>query len=131
MLKSFMGVFLQGSDNTRQSVDTSKLDLEDVVQLASRIGQEYARAKQIADRLELLKPTIRAKIGLRHDSDEITEAKLKRLTENDPEYVEFLEELATAKGSSEKLRIRYESYKNLFEAKRSMLSYKKAEMNIL
>ena len=102
-----------------------------MVQLASRIGQEYARAKQIADRLELLKPTIRAKIGLRHDSDEITEAKLKRLTENDPEYVEFLEELATAKGSSEKLRIRYESYKNLFEAKRSMLSYKKAEMNIL
>ena len=118
-------------DSTNQVVDSSKLDLEDVVQLASRIGQEYARAKQISDRLELLKPTVRAKISIRHDVGDMTEAKLKRLTENDAEYVEFIEELATAKGNSEKLRIRYESYRNLFEAKRSMLSYKKAEMSIL
>ena len=31
----------------------------------------------------------------------------------------------------DKLRIRYESYKNLFEARRSLLSYQKAEMKLL
>ena len=114
-----------------KGIDTTHLDLEEVVQITSRIGQEFAKAKQITDRLELLKPTIRARISLRLESEKLSEAKLKRLTENDPEYVEFIEELAQAKGESERLRIRYESYRNLFEAKRSMLSYKKAEMNML
>ena len=59
------------------------------------------------------------------------EAKLRRLTETDAEYVEFIEKLAQAKGDSERLRIRYESYKNLFEARRSLLSYQKAEMKLL
>ena len=36
----------------------------------------------------------------------------RRLTETDPEYVTFLEKLAAAKGECDKLRIRYESYKN-------------------
>jgi hypothetical protein len=53
------------------------------------------------------------------------------MTETDAEYVDFLEKLIAAKGECEKLRIRYESYKNLFEARRSLLSYQKAEMKLL
>jgi hypothetical protein len=108
-----------------------KLGLEEIVHLANRIGLEYATAKREAERLELLKPTVRARVSLRLDDGEVTEAKLKRLTETDAEYVEFIERLAQAKGESDRLRIRYESYKNLFEARRSMLSYQKAEMKLL
>jgi len=108
-----------------------KLGLEDIVHLANRIGLEYATAKRDAERLELLKPTVRSRVSIRLDDDSMTEAKLRRLTETDSEYVAFIEDLAQAKGESERLRIRYESYKNLFEARRSLLSYQKAEMKLL
>ena len=108
-----------------------KLGLEEIVHVANRIGLEYANAKRDAERLELLKPTVRARIAIRLDDASISEAKLRRLTETDPEYIEFIEKLVMAKGESDKLRIRYESYKNLFEAKRSLLSYQKAEMKLI
>jgi hypothetical protein len=107
------------------------LGLEDIVHVANKIGLQYADAKKEAERLELMKPTVRAKIALRMDTGKISETKLKRLTETDNEYVAYLELLAFAKGESERLRIRYESYKNLFEARRSVLSYQKAEMKLL
>lgn len=110
---------------------TDKLGLEEIVHLANRVGLEYAAAKREAERLELLKPTVRAQVSIRLDDGEITEAKLRRLTETDSEYVEFVEKLAQAKGEADRLRIRYESYKNLFEARRSLLSYQKAEMKLL
>jgi hypothetical protein len=118
------------SDKTSERA-SDKLGLEDIVHLANKIGLEYAGAKKDADRLELLKPTVRARIMIRLDDGTLNETKLRRLTEVDPEYVEFIEALATAKGECDKLRIRYESYKNLFEARRSLLSYQKAEMKLL
>lgn len=119
--------------NLRSDGTTSgdKLGLEEIVHLANKIGLEFANAKREAERLELLKPTVRARIAIRLDNGEISEVKLKRLTETDPEYIEFLDKLVNAKGESERLRIRYESYKNLFEAKRSLLSYQKAEMKLI
>lgn len=103
-------------------------NLEEIVHIASKIGLEYVEAKKDFDRLELLKPTMRAKAMERYDDGQLSEAKLKRLAEMDDKYVAFLEKLSQARASSERLRIQYESYKNLFEAKRSLLSYKKAEM---
>ncbi len=108
-----------------------KLGLEDIVHLANKIGLEYATAKREAERLDLLKPTVRARVSIRLDDGELSEAKLRRLTETDDEYVNFIEQLVVAKGECDKLRIRYESYKNLFEARRSLLSYQKAEMKLL
>ena len=61
----------------------------------------------------------------------IAEAKLKRLAEADPEYLELLEHMASARAESEKLRVRYESYRSLFDAKRTMISLKKVEMKHL
>ena len=61
----------------------------------------------------------------------VVKKKIRRLAETDPDYLQFINQLVEAKSNSEKLKIRYESYKNLFEAKRSLLSYQKAEMNIL
>lgn len=116
------------------AIDTSateRLGLEEIVHLANKVGLEYAQAKKESERLELLKPTVRARVMMRLDTEELSEAKLRRMTEVDPEYVDFIEKLAEAIGESEKLRIRYESYKNLFEAKRSLLSYQKAEMKLL
>ncbi len=112
------------------SIQTEKLSLEEIVFLANKIGLEYAQAKRDAERLELLKNTVRSRVSLRLDDGSHTEAKLKRLTETDEEYVDFIEKLSDAKGSCERLKIRYESYKNLFEARRSMLSYQKAEMKL-
>ena len=114
-----------------ESGAVDKLGLEDIVRLANKIGLEYAAAKKEVDRLELMKPTIRAKIALRLENEKLTEAKLKRLTETDEEYVNYLEKMIEARNASEKLRIRYESYKNLFDARRSLLSYQKAELKLL
>ena len=108
-----------------------RLGLEDIVHLANKIGLEYANARRDAERLELLKPTVRARISIRLDDGNLTEAKLRRLTATDAEYVDFIEKLVAAKGDCERLRIRYESYKNLFEARRSLLSYQNAEMKLL
>ena len=108
-----------------------KMNLEDIVHVANKVGMEYAKAKKNAEHLELLKATKRAKAMLKYDDGKMSEAKIKRLAETDEDYVEFLVELSSAKSEAEKLRIRYESYKNLFEARRSMLSYQKAEMKLL
>lgn len=111
--------------------ELDKLGLEEIVLLTNKIGLEYASAKKEAERLELLRATVRAKIAIRLDEGQMSEAKLRRLTESDAEYVEFIERLVAARNECEKLRIRYESYKNLFEARRSMLSYQKAEMKLI
>jgi hypothetical protein len=110
---------------------SEKLGLEEIVHLANKVGLEFAKAKRDAERLDLLKPTVRARVSIRLDDGNVSEARLRRLTETDPEYVDFLEQLSHAKGECDKLRIRYESYKNLFEARRSLLSYQKAEMKLL
>ena len=108
-----------------------KLGLEEIVHISNKVGLAYVTAKKKAEHLELLKPTIRAKVALRLDNGEISEAKLKRLTEADPEYVEFLEKLSQAKIESDQLKIRYESYKNLFDARRSLLSYQREEKKLI
>ena len=108
-----------------------KLGLEEIVHISNKVGLAYVTAKKKAEHLELLKPTTRARVALRLDNGELSEAKLKRLTEADPEYVEFLEKLSQAKIESDQLKIRYESYKNLFDARRSLLSYQREEMKLI
>ncbi len=120
--------------DTKISIDTkstAKLGLEEIVHLCNKIGLEYALARRDAEKLELLKPSVKARISMRLDNGEISETKLRRFTEVDEEYLTFIHELTEARAKSEKLRIRYESYKNLFEAKRSLLSYQKAEMKLI
>ena len=108
-----------------------KLGLEEIVHISNKVGMAYVEAKKRAEHLELLKPTVRAKVALRLDTGDISEAKLKRLTEADSEYIEFLEKLSSAKIESDQLKIRYESYKNLFDARRSLLSYQREEMKLI
>ncbi len=109
----------------------ASLSLEEIVHLTNKIGLEYAVAKREAERLELLKPTQKARAMEKFDDGTYSESKLKRLAETDSNYVQFLEDLALSKYNADQLRVRYDSYKNLFEAKRSMMSYKKAEMKLL
>jgi hypothetical protein len=115
--------------STAASAD--RLGLEDIVHLANKVGLEFVAARKEAEKLELLKNTVRAKIAIRLDDGSTSEAKLRRLMETDPEYEEFLNKLVSARAEAEKLRVRYESYKNLFDARRSLLSYQKAEMKLL
>ncbi len=105
--------------------------LEEIVMIANKVGMEYVAARKELDRLELMKATVRARAMIRHDNGSTTEAKIRRLAETDDEYVSFLEELAEKKAACERLKMRYDSYKNLFEARRSMLSYQKAEMKLI
>ena len=109
----------------------SELSLEELVHIANKVGMELVEAKKACDRYELMKPIIRARIMQRLDDGETSETKLRRLMESDAEYVAFIDKLIEARAWLEKVRIRYESYKNLFEARRSMLSYRKAEMRLL
>ncbi|MFK7872282.1 MAG: hypothetical protein AB8C84_03795 [Oligoflexales bacterium] len=107
------------------------LDLEDIVRLANQVGLEYVEARRLSEKLEMLKATEKARITDSYDDGSISEAKLKRLTETDEKWVLFLDKLADARAKSEALKVRYDSYKNLFEAKRSLMSYRKAEMRHL
>lgn len=116
----------QRGDN--QSWD--KLGLEEIVRITNKVGLEYVNAKKEAEYYTLLKNTVRARVMLRLDDGTMSEAKLLRLTETDMEYVDFLEKLTDARRESDRLKVRYESYKNLFEARRSVLSYQKAEMKL-
>jgi hypothetical protein len=108
-----------------------RLGLEEIVHLANRVGLEYVTARKEAELLEMMKNTIRARISIRLDDGSVSETKLRRLMEIEPEYEDFLIKLVNARAEAERLRVRYESYKNLFDARRSLLSYQKAEMKIL
>lgn len=112
---------------------SSELNLEEIIHMANKIGLEYVEKRKDAERLELLRTSIRSKIMNRIESElqKVAEAKLKRFAEADPEYMALLEDIAAARSESEKLRIRYESYRNLFDARRTMISYKKTELRTL
>lgn len=109
----------------------SKMSLEEIVHITNKIGLEYVDAKKEAEKQELLKPSVKAKIMLSMDDGAMSEVKLKRLAESSEEYISYIEKLTELKRISERLKIRYESYKNLFEARRSLLSYQKAEMKLI
>ncbi len=116
---------------TAATTSADRLGLEEIVHLANRVGLEYVTARKEAELLDMMKNTVRARISIRLDDGSLSEAKLRRLMEIEPEYEDFLIKLVSARAEAEKLRIRYESYKNLFDARRSLLSYQKAEMKIL
>ncbi|MFY7930804.1 MAG: hypothetical protein ACOVS5_18190 [Oligoflexus sp.] len=118
-----------GSNDAAKAWD--KLGLEDIVHIANKVGLAYVEAKKTAEHYELLKPTVRARIALRLDDGKLSEAKLTRLTETDAEYLDFLEKLTEARRECDRLKVRYDSYKNLFDARRSLLSFQKEEMKLL
>lgn len=110
------------------------MNLEEIIHMANKLGLEYVEKRKQAERLELIRTSIRSKIMNRLESEEgnkIPESKLKRLAEADAEYIDLLESIAEARAESEKLRIRYESYRNLFDARRTLISYKKTELRTL
>lgn len=108
-----------------------ELNLEEMIHIANQIGLQYVEKRKHAERYELLRTPIRAKIMNRIEAEwsgKIPESRLKRLAEADQEYIDLLEQIASSRAESEALRIRYESYRNLFEAKRTLISYKKTEL---
>jgi hypothetical protein len=124
------------SSSSNATQQQRELTLEEIIQLANKIGLEYADKRRDAERLELLRTTVRSRIMNRIEADagldaSIPEGRLKRLAEADAEYVQLLEQIAQSRAEAEKLRIRYESYRNLFDAKRTMISYKKTELKTL
>lgn len=125
---------MQKSTFTQQpSVAIKEMGLEEIIQLANKIGLEYVEKRKEAEKLELLRTSVRSKIMNRIEltTEKIPEARLKRLAEADPEYISMLEKIVAARAETEKLRIRYESYKSLFDARRTMISYKKIELKTL
>lgn len=125
---------IQKNFSSNQPVTPIKeMGLEEIIQLANKIGLEYVEKRKEAERLELLRTSIRAKIMNRIEltGEKIPEARLKRLAEADMEYIELLEKIVNSRAETEKLRIRYESYKSLFDARRTMISYKKIELKTL
>jgi small nuclear ribonucleoprotein (snRNP)-like protein len=114
-----------------QAAAIDKLGLEDIVHLANKVGLEYVTARKEAERLDLLKNTVKARVSIRLDDGRMSEAKLRRVVETDDEYLQFIDQLVQARAEAERLKIRYDSYRNLFDARRSLLSYQKAEMKLV
>lgn len=110
------------------------LSLEDIIVRANRIGVEYVEKRRESERLELLRPSVRAQVMNRIEAsstERLSESRLRRLAEADAEYLDHIERLAEARAEAEKLRVRYESYRNLFDARRTLISYRKAELRAL
>lgn len=125
---------MENREDSAENSSHKELSLEEVIHIANRIGLEHVEKRREAERLELLRTSIRAQIMNRIESaspEKIPEARLKRLAEADPEYTALLEEIAKTRGEAEKLRVRYESYRDLFDAKRTMISYRKTELKTL
>jgi len=114
----------------QENIKHEALSLEEIVHKANEVGLLFVEKKREMERMDILKSTIRARIMNRLDDGNFSEAKLRRLSETEPTYIEHLEKIVNCRYETEKLKIRYDSYKNLFEAKRSELSYKKAEMRL-
>lgn len=112
-----------------------EMPLEDIISMANRIGLEYVDRRREAERLELMRTSVRSQLMNRIEEEStersIPEARLKRLAEAHPEYLDLLERIALTRAESEKLRIRYDSYRNLFEARRTLISYRKTELKTL
>ena len=119
--------------NTTKNAVPKDLSLEEIIHIANRIGLEYCDRKREAESLELRRTTVRSQIMNRIEEENpgLSENKLRRLAEADAAYADFLESIATSRAEAEKLRIRYESYRNLFDAKRTLISYKKTELRTL
>jgi hypothetical protein len=126
-----------GNGNGNSAVTSAQgtdLSLEEIIVRANRIGMDYVERRREAERLELLRPSIRSLVMNRIEAaatERLSENKLRRLAEADEEYLDHLERIAEARAESEKLRIRYESYRNLFDARRTLISYRKAELRAL
>ncbi|WP_186647863.1 hypothetical protein [Fluviispira vulneris] len=128
------GENIQKNTNSQQpSGQIKEMGLEEIIQLANKIGLEYVEKRKEAERYELLRTSIRAQIMNRIEltQEKMPESRLKRLAEADQEYTDLLEKIANSRAETEKLRIRYESYKSLFDARRTMISYKKIELKTL
>ncbi len=110
------------------------LNLEEIIVMANRLGIEFVEKRKEAERLELLRTSVRARIMNRieaNSQEKLSENKLRRLAEADDEYLDLLERIADSRGESEKLRVRYDSYRNLFDARRTLISYRKTELRSL
>ena len=116
--------------------ETRELSLEEIIHISNKLGLEHAEKRREAELLELLRSSKRAQIMNQIESDNpnnksFSEAKLKRLAEAHPDYLQLLEQIVESRSKAEKVKIRYDSYRNLFEAKRTMISLKKTEMRNL
>lgn len=111
-----------------------ELNLEEIIVMANRLGIEFVEKRKEAERLELMRSSVRAKIMNRIEDElgeKASENKLRRLAEADSEYVLLLEQIAESRADAEKLKVRYDSYRNLFDARRTLISYRKAELRNL
>jgi hypothetical protein len=116
------------------STPPRELSLEEIIVLANRLGIEFVEKRKEAERLELLRSSVRAKIMNRIEDElgeRASENKLRRLAEADSEYISLVEQIAESRAEAEKLKVRYDSYRNLFDARRTLISYRKAELRNL
>lgn len=119
---------------SEQGAPPRELNLEEIIVMANRLGIEFVEKRKEAERLELLRSSVRAKIMNRIEDElgeKASENKLRRLAEADPEYLSLLEQIAESRAEAEKLKVRYDSYRNLFDARRTLISYRKAELRNL
>src|SRR4051794_5647451 len=114
------------------SMPSGDLSLEELTHHIHAAGMIYAQAKARYEKLELFKHSVKAwvmqSILEEAKDNKLSEARLTHLAEASKGYRGHLEKLATARQEYEIARVHYESLRNLFEAKRSQLSYLKAEM---
>lgn len=109
--------------------------LADRIEAAGKLWVEY---KQVAARMEELKKTLKAQLSNRIEADyeakkekAPSEAKLDRLARGSDEYIAHVELMIENQQVAHIQFIEYEALKNLYEAKRSDMSFEKAKMGLI
>jgi hypothetical protein len=130
-----MSLSRRHSEPTRLALPAGDVSLEEIAHLIHEAGMIYAQAKARFEKLDLFRPSVKA-IAMQNalnaaPDTKISETRLTHQAEASKEYRAHLEVLAEAQIAFEVARIHYESLRNLFEAKRSQLSYLKAEMALV
>lgn len=114
-----------------------KMTLDEIAYEAGIIGERWAKLKQVDDRFERGKPSklavVEAEIQEWADSSglKISKAEKESRALASEKYQQYLKEWDSAHGETLKARVAYDTWQNLFEARRTLESTERAKMRML
>jgi hypothetical protein len=119
-----MGRRSAGTAKTKKKMNEQ--NLEKLVKDFQSAGQDWVKAKLVADQLEEDKKSYFFALKNALDNGELSEAKLDRLAGGSKEYREYIQRMCLARADMLSKKVRYDAFDKLFDAARSEKAYERA-----
>ena len=107
-------------------------DLENLVKQINEAGlamvEAQLKASQLADDEKNFLATLMSDLEKAID-EKTSETKLERMARGSSEFRDYVRGRVLAQGEAQRLRVRYQSYQSLFEAKRSELALEREKIS--